>query len=150
MTMKMPNAFSFNFAEISVSDNPINDAPRNVPLPSVIKKVEYRNLAKKGSGEEKVRLVITQEVSWDDQKGRFETIISEKQGYILKSYFSAIGMDADALTNQALDEEGLSETFVGKPVSLTLEDREWQGKSYLNFKRVTKYEDSVVEDAPPF
>lgn len=145
MTM-LNDPFKFDFSKIQVSDNPIQDAPRNVPLPATIKNVEYKDLAKKGSGESKPRLIITQEVMFDDKVGRFETIISPNQGYILKGYLLAVDVDADALSGQPMDEEGLQSTLVGSSVALTLEDREWNGKTFLNFKRVASYDNAVVDD----
>ena len=144
------SGFSFDFNKVSVNDNPIDEFPFDQPLDAVITWVGYKNLARKGSNEEKIRLIISQDVYYNGKVGKFETIISEQQGYILKQYLIAAGVDADGLSGQLLDEDGLSGLLVGRSVSLTMTEREWNGKKYRNFKRVTEYRGEPVNDDPPF
>lgn len=142
--------FSFDFSAVSVNDNPIDTFPNDVPLAAVISGVAYKNLAKKDSGEEKIRLVITQDVYYNNEKGSFDTIISEKQAYILKQYLVAAGVDTAQWSGHALDEESLQGALLGRSVSLTTQEREWNGKTYRNFKTVKEYEGDTPSDDLPF
>lgn len=140
MTTFSNAAFSFDFNSVSVNDNPIDTFPFDVPLAAIITGVAYKNLAKKDSGEEKIRLVITQDVYHNSETGSFDTILSEKQAYILKQYLVAVGVDTSAWSGHALDEDALQHALVGRTVSLTMQEREWNGKMYRNFKRVQEFQ----------
>lgn len=151
--MSMQNAFSFDFSTITVGDNPVNDFPVDVPLPARITGVEYRDMnAKKQTTEKKIRLVISQQVWFGQESGTYETYISEKQGYLLKAYLGAVGIGTKGLDNQPLDAESLAEVLVGHGISITFQDREWEGKSFRNVKRVgaINQEEVPSDDYSPF
>lgn len=150
MTTNFASGFSFDFNAVSVNDNPIDEFPFDAPLAAVISDVRYKNLAKKDSGEEKIRLVITQKVYHDNKEGSFDTIISPNQAYILKQYLVAVGVDANDLSGQPLDEDGLRGLLMDRSVTLTMQEREWDGKKYRNFKKVSEYGGEAVSDDIPF
>lgn len=145
-------SFAFDFNAVSVSDNPIDSFPFDTPLAAIITGVAYRNLAKKGSGEEKIRLVVTQKVYHDNQEGTYDTIISPNQGYLLKQYLVAVGVDANALSNQSLDQEGLESALKDNAITITFTENEYNGKKYRSVRRVTEYggEAMTTGDALPF
>ena len=149
--MTQPTTFSpfaFSFSSVSIDGNEIDSFPYNEALAATITKVAYKNLAKKDSSEEKIRLIISQTVYWGDKEAGYDTIISPNQAYLLKSYMVAVGVDANALTDQVLDEEGLTSELVGKSLTLTFQEREWQGKSFRNVGKIAAYVDSTTDGAP--
>ena len=142
--------FAFDFNSVSVNDNPIDTFPLDTPLAAIITDVRYKNLAKKDSGEEKIRLVITQKVYHNNEEGTFETIISDKQAYILKQYLMVAGVDANTLSGQQLDEESLRDTLKDTAFMLTMSENQWNGKTYRNFKRATEYTGAELPSDLPF
>lgn len=148
MTQFANTGFSFDFAAVTVDENPIETFPFDTPLAAEITKVEYKNLAKKDSGEEKIRLIITQNVHFNGEVGRYETIISDKQAYILKQYLIAAGVNANDLSGQPLDGDSLSSALVGTALMLTTTEREWNGRMFRNFKSAKPYDTTTPELEP--
>lgn len=145
MTQFANAGFSFDFAAVSVDENPIENFPYDTPLAAEITKVEYKNLAKKDSGEEKIRLIITQNVHFNGEVGRYETIISPNQAYILKQYLVAVGVNANELSGQSLDGDALASVLVGNALMLVTTQREWNGRQFRNFKSAKAYDTTTPE-----
>lgn len=148
MTNSTLSPFQFDFSSVSIGGNEIDSFSYNVPLAATITAVAYKNLAKKDSGEENIKLVITQDVFEGDKVAQYDTIISAKQAYLLKSYMVACGVDANALSNQVLDEDGLKSELEGKTLIISFETREWQGRTFRNVKKIAPYVDATESDMP--